>query len=101
MKRKVSEDVVTRSDQVWHQDGEEVVLESRQDIEPVLKENEILRKEDSGRFGKGPFHHVGSIPNVVWFSLPDHIKNDDEALREWLNKPENEVFRTKRRGVRI
>ena len=39
--------------------------------------------------------HVARIPLVIWNRLKKlGITNDEKALNEWLNEPDNSVFRT-------
>lgn len=74
-------------------DGETLVAETRQDIDPILEENLQLRNQRSGF--KGDLHHVASIPMVVYEQLlREGIAQDEDRFKAWLNDRDNEPFRT-------
>ena len=70
-------------------------IEQRQDIEPILVDNEYARLNIPSDWA-GDLHHVGRVPAVVAEQLrKDGILDDRERLRAWLNDPANRCFRTK------
>ena len=83
-------------------DGKTFQIVQQQNVGPVLAENKAQRNDAP----KSQFNHssgftkVASIPLVVINQLrEDGILGDQEALRAWLNKSDNKVFRT--RGGRV
>ncbi len=77
-----------------------LVVESIQDIEPILESNKFERKEFSTKlnseqkYNRG-FTKVATIPNIIIDKLMrDGIWFDKEAMKKWLNDPENKAFRT-------
>jgi hypothetical protein len=79
------------------EDGSEYAkLISVQDREPILKANQENRKDRREDGWKGDLHHVASIPMPLMMELyREGIANDQQEFRKWLNKPENQVFRSK------
>lgn len=80
---------------LWRSDdGNTLIAETRQDIDPILEENLQLRNQRSGFKGDG-FHHVASIPLVVYERLlKEGIAQDEDRFKAWLNESDNDVFRT-------
>lgn len=78
-------------------DGKEFTIATMQDIEPVLQRNLDLRNcFDERADWKGDVHHVASIPNVVMDDLfRKGIAQDPERFKQWLNDPDNRMFRTR------
>jgi hypothetical protein len=75
-----------------------------EDHSAVMEDAQERRKQFRGPGGgrwkplPGDFnlHHVASIPLSVYMDLVQKgIAKDKEALRKWLNDPENQVFRTR------
>ncbi len=95
-------DVITK----YHHDGDRLIIERVQDIEPIIEQNKRAMNEWSGHNEstrwKGDFHHVASIPEVViekWckdhgFTYADFIK-DSSIVKRFLNDSDNAKFRTK------
>lgn len=90
-------------DTIIHQDGDLMVVENRQDVEPILDRNKELRsipqRSDWGR-------HVASIPNVIltkWLNeewargnigLQPFGREMDELVERKLKDPEWAYLRT-------
>ncbi len=80
--------------------------------ELLLGMNEELRKESDGRRytagtgsdknGNLPLVHVGQIPNNVFYSelAPEIAKGNRDHASWWLQRPENEKYRTNRGTLR-
>lgn len=51
----------------FHEDGDKIVIETRQDVTPILENNSRLRNEFQGFNKRGPveFYRVASFPPVV------------------------------------
>lgn len=44
----------------------------------------------------GDWHHVANIPlNIMWQLKQQGIWDDEQAMKKWLNDPDNAVFRVK------
>lgn len=69
---------------VFHQDGDDVVVERIQDVEPVLKRAAQLRHAGAGRSDSGDLHHVASLPRVM---VENYCNRHGITLREWLVDP--------------
>jgi hypothetical protein len=85
-------------------DEQDIVLETVQDIEPIIEANKaILNNVDasasSARFGDGKL--VAQIPIVIMLQLvskgilsPKFAVLDEKRFSAWINDPENRYFRT-------
>ena len=94
--RLFSIDEATRTKKTFHYDEQDgsFIIDTKQDMEPVLVTANEERKETRGYKGDG-FHKVASIPNAIWWDLVEKgIAHDDKALMKWLEDPENKVFKT-------
>jgi len=93
----LSEDPISRIRRLFHFDESTgmATVHSQQLLDPVLADNEEMRKYDDGRWRGDGQHHIGRIPMIIWHSLPEEVKNDHKALLAWLDRSENEPFRTK------
>lgn len=96
----LGEDPVRRIRRLFHFDEAtgHATIQTQQVLDDVLAANQRARVDDTGSW-KGLRHQVASIPISVWHDLPDEVRNDHKALRVWLEKSENEVFRTKSGGL--
>ncbi len=95
-------DVLTK----YHHDGDRLIIERVQDIEPIIDANKRQMNDNYGHSEstrwKGELHHVARIPEVViekWckdhgFTYSDFF-NDRSISKRFLNDPENAYFRTK------
>ena len=84
-------------------DGSTFDIVTQQDVEPVLAENQAQRRDQpKHQFNskKSDLTKVASIPNVVMIRLREQgILDDPDRFKQWLNDPENEIFRTSRGNV--
>lgn len=88
-------DPITRSGQKLHTESDGgLVLETRQDVEPILEDVKERVRGDTGRW-KGDLHHVARIPNAIYYGLPKELRDDPKALKRWLDHPDQRAFRTK------
>jgi len=82
--------------EVWyHFEGEELILNTRQSVEPILKVNQAFYNETYGeRWGEGK--RVASVPiNFFWDKLHEAVMNKDDAyIRKFLNNSDHKKFRT-------
>lgn len=80
-----------------HADGEGgLILETQQDVEPVLEANKILHADVDERARYGEWTRVASIPLVVWEEWKKQGDVKDPAfLRKKLNDRDNLYFRTR------
>ena len=76
---------------VWHEQDGRTLIETRQDVEPILAAASLVADQPPGR----DFRHAAFIPDVVleqafregWF-------HDRAAWKRWANDPANAGFRT-------
>jgi hypothetical protein len=74
---------------IYHQDGDEKFIESRQDCEHIVAAAKILSDEPPGK----DFQHIGFIPETVMNQmLLDGSFHDPKAITRFLS--ENPAFRT-------
>lgn len=84
-----------------HVGDDEFKLVRTQDIEGTLQNNLDQRNHRASGW-KGDLHHVGRLPNLV---IEEHKRlgidliNDQEALKIWINDPDNSQHRTRRGKV--
>ena len=81
-------------------DGESFMIETRQDVGPLIELNKALANDAPLRWGE--FSHVASIPAVIMMELakqkivtPAGVILDEPALRRFLNDRDNQFFRTR------
>ena len=88
---------------VWDGQGdEEFVLETKQHFGHTLDLNreEIDYNSDFKRYREGLGEHAARIPIVIVHDLKKRgIWDDPERFLEWLDDPENEVFRTNKMAL--
>jgi hypothetical protein len=74
------------------------VIETVQDIEPIIEANK-KKYNESQSFKSETFNQVASIPLVMIEKWKNEkgidLLNDERALRQFLNDPENRFFRTR------
>ena len=96
----IRNDPFARTTTVLHEDVDgKTVVETRQDIEPILAANAEHRKVTQGqRFGGdgGRQHLAARIPMVIVMQLHRQgILRDAKEFTKWLARPENAIFRTR------
>lgn len=78
----------------YNADNDTFTLEKQQDVEPILDLNKAQYNEAPTRWGDG--QRVASIPLSLYSELKAKgIIDDQDALRKWLNDPDNRFFRTR------
>ena len=88
-------DPVSRVRRMFHpaSDGGSFVEEGTQEISGRIDINKALQNENRNGYGDG--RRMASIPIVVWEDLMRRgITEDKKKLEDWLNDPDNRVFRT-------
>ena len=84
----------------WDNIEDKLIVESIQDTDPILKANKIERNEfdvqrNSDMKYKEGWNKVATIPNIVIDQLMrDGTWFDKQAMKKWLNDPDNKAFRT-------
>ncbi len=84
----------------WDNIDEKLIVESTQDTAPILENNKFERNEFDTKFNSDQkynrgFTKVASIPNIVIDQLMrDGTWFDKQAMKKWLNDPDNKAFRT-------
>ena len=95
MGRILSGDKITRKTEIWHDQADGgVVVETAQDVEPIMLQNKDEIKARRGFKGDG-MHHVARIPLSVYEDLKRKgIADDPKAFKRWLDNPDNRAWRT-------
>ena len=76
---------------VYHEEDGRRLVETRQDVEPIVEAARILADEPPGR----DFRHAAFIPDVVLDqAFRDGWFHDAAAWKRWANDPANVAFRT-------
>jgi hypothetical protein len=76
------------------------LIESVQDVEPILERNKALQNHHDGYTPSRDFKHVACIPPIVellWrskYGVDVYDKNHQPAVRRLLNDPEWRYLRT-------
>lgn len=100
MKALIDQDPVTRTKEYVHYvpSDEGMVLETKQDVEPVVEANKAQLRDSDGHFNLDGQTHVARIPMVVWEQWMREtngaIMKDDDLLKQKLNDRDNRAFRT-------
>lgn len=84
-------------------DENKLIIAQQADIEPVLRLNYERRKmvDENARWtlrggdDRGVGEMVASIPASVYYSLPKHLRDDNNELLRWLEQSDQAVFRTR------
>lgn len=79
------------------EDGEgNLVLHTQQDVTALIDENRNLFNQTEKSTKWGEMTRVASIPLSIYYSPEfQKISRDQNALRKWLNDPDNAAFRTR------
>lgn len=96
MRKVLDHDPLTGISHVFYYDNEtdEATITAEQDVNSIIEANKIVYNERGGKWDD--MTHVAQLPLVVYYDLKKRgILNDQEALRRFLNDPENRFFRTR------
>ena len=95
-KRIFDTDPLTGITRYWHvKDNGEFVIETEQKIN-VDEANTRARNATDKRAKWGDMSRVASIPLSVFYELKRKgITDDPQAMKRWLNDPDNRAFRTR------
>lgn len=102
MKRRLSYNPVTGMEVVYHDDGETVAIEHKQDISPYLELNRAAQNEHRSYTEKGIEHyHVASIPALAVVKIRDELGLDvfnpdhkQDVFKMVINNPDYAYLRT-------
>jgi len=79
--------------QELHEEDDKLILNVKEDVEPLVKQNLEAIKEAQGF--KRTFTSVAQIPASIYYTpWFQRIRRDPKAYRKWLNDPDNRAFRT-------
>lgn len=91
----------------FHIEDEKLIIETVQDVEPILEANKRAQLENTGRFKSETFNHKARIPNVIWQKWCNdngityhEFMNNDKVLKRFLEDPDN-AFCLTRKNKRI
>lgn len=75
-------------------DKDEAIIQKSQDVSGIIEANKQQFNSAPERWGE--WTKVGSIPLSVYYELERQgITKDQEAMKKWLNDPDNRYFRTR------
>jgi len=73
-------------------------IETVQDVQPIIDDNKRAMVDNRHAKFNRPMNKVASIPLVIieqyWNEHKIDLMNDEAALRQFLNDPENRAWRT-------
>lgn len=76
---------------VLHTQGDQGVIETFQDVEPIIEEVKALRENHAQG---GHLKHAARVPMIIYEqAVREGWANDQKAWDKWLNDPANKVFR--------
>lgn len=91
---------LTLMDVDWHEEGDQITVDHRQNVQPVMEYNEGQRQQlqDRGyrrhRRSTPDPRTVARIPFVVWQDLMRRgITQDHKALMRWIDDSDNRCFK--------
>jgi len=84
-------------------DGDQLIIEQKQDITAIIESNKAAyaKTDANTRWGETLHNRVASIPLTVFADLEKQGITrgftiiDMKRFKEWLNNPDNQVFRTR------
>ena len=94
--RLITDDALTGIKTYLEYDGtdDNAVIRKEQDVTGIVESNRAAFDAAPKRWGD--MTHVGRIPLTVYYELERKgILNDQDALRKWLNDPENAMWRVR------
>ncbi len=99
----LSHDPLTGTTEIFHfeegvskSDGDTIVHQVVQDVTDIVEDNKARFADTDERARYGEMSRVASIPMAIYMDLRRRgVLDDQEALRAWLNNPDNRVFRTR------
>jgi hypothetical protein len=85
-------DEVTRRTDLWHEDADGgVIIEARQDVEPIIEANKADQERYNGSRGD---KFAARIPLAIYEDLVKRgIAGDPKKFKAWLNDSDNRAFR--------
>lgn len=96
-RRILTSNPVTKTRTVMYSDpySGDGVFHTEQDVTDVVEANKAhLNMFDERQRCAKDGEMVASIPSVVYWSLPKHIRDDETEFRKWLDDPDQRAFRT-------
>lgn len=98
MRKLITQNPLTGVETWFNYDNEtgDSIITSEQETAGTVEFNKAQFNDAPQRFGNGTFHKVASIPLVVLEDLKRRgIVDDPDAMKRWLNDPDNRYFRTR------
>ena len=91
MSKKALLDAVPGRQTIIHEEDGRQFIESRQDVEHIIKAAAIVADEPPGK----DFRHAAYIPeSVMNGAMTDGWFHDPLAWKRWANDPDNRQYRT-------
>lgn len=77
-------------------DGGRIIHEVEQDVTDIVEDCKAHMASTDERARYGDMARVASIPMSIFHQLlAEGIINDQQKMKDWLNNPDNRVFRTR------
>lgn len=106
----LSSDPITRNIERIHDDPDVpggVIIENVYDAQPIFERNQALRNQTDERArwtkrggdDRGLGELVGSIPMVVWYQIPEEIRENGKLLLKWLANKDQQPFQCRSAGI--
>lgn len=95
-KRLLNDDALTGIKTYYDYDEhtDEAIITKEQDVSAIIDQNKREFNAAPERWGE--WTKVGTIPLSVYYELERQgITKDQEAMKKWLNDPDNRYFRTR------
>ncbi len=79
----------------YSEQDETLVLHRAQDVTAIIEHNKArMNLFDSAKNPWGEYGDwVGRIPENIYYALPKEIRDDGEALLQWLQDPANSAWK--------
>jgi len=102
MKKRLTFNPETGLETIYHEDGDKVFIETKQDVEKHLDFNKASRDEHNNYLQKGVEHyHIAHIPDVFISKIRDEYGLDlfnpehaEDVKKKVLNNPDYKFLRT-------
>ena len=97
-KRILDYDPATGILETFHYDHVEgkAIIQTSQDVTAILEANKrAYNQVDENANWKGDIHLCATVPLHIFNSLPKELRRDENALKRWLNHPDQKAFKVR------
>lgn len=82
----------------WNPQDESFTIEMVQDVTAIAEhaKRQYNDTDERARWTGDMANHVGVIPLSILYAPENrHLREDPQAMKDWLNNPDNRIFRTR------